>query len=451
MNSRPLACPAPGDHTPEVAPTGHVRAPRRRLSSRAPGSLRLVALHPREASRDRRYTRSKDEGEDQRATALELFYDLVFVLAITQISHHLIASLTVQGAAESLLLLLVVWWSWNYTVWVTNELDPESPAVRGLMIALMLAGLLMAVAIPEAFGARAGLFVGAYLSIQIGRHAFLTFAAADTGSHERERAARILAWFCFAGCFWVAGAIADGPLRTGLWVTALLIDYVAPATSFWIPGRRQIGNEAWQVETAHFSERFALFIIIALGESIVVTGSTTAQLTLTPVRLVAFAGAFLSTAALWWMYFARLAELAHNELVQADDRTSMARDAYTYLHALLVVGVIVAAVGDELVIADPGGTMTTPQIATVVAGPAIYLAAHTLFRRRLTGTANLRRLAGAAACVAVGLVAGSLPALALSLAVLVILWVVIFADYLVSGRHVDHAAGETPPGWSAPA
>src|ERR687886_2446820 len=116
---------------------------------------------------------------EQRATALELFYDLVFVFAVTQVSHHLLGDLTWRGAGESALLLLVVWWSWNYTTWVTNELDPESPVVRLLMIAIMLASLMMAVAIPDAFGGDALLFVASYLAIQIGRHSFLTYVAAE--------------------------------------------------------------------------------------------------------------------------------------------------------------------------------------------------------------------------------------------------------------------------------
>src|SRR5919107_2545848 len=200
---------------------------------------------------------------EQRVTPLELFYDLVFVSAITQVSHHLLEHLTWRGAGQSALLLLVVWWSWNYTTWVTNELDPESPVVRLLMIALMLASLLMAAALPEAFGSEAGLFVGAYLAIQLGRHTFLTFGAAGPGTIERERAGRILAWFVAAGVFWVAGAIADGTARTVLWLVALAIDYGAPLALYWIPGRPFIGGAAWEVSTAHFSERFALFVIIA--------------------------------------------------------------------------------------------------------------------------------------------------------------------------------------------
>src|SRR4051794_39762135 len=155
-----------------------------------------------------RYARVRD-GSEQHATTLELFYDLVFVFAITQVSHFLLGHLTWAGAGQAAVVLLVVWWSWNYTTWVTNELDPDAIAVRLLLIGLMLASFLMAIAIPEAFGDRGLLFAGAYVAIQLGRHSFLTFVAARPGSVERTRAGRILIWFLAAGVLWIAGAIAD--------------------------------------------------------------------------------------------------------------------------------------------------------------------------------------------------------------------------------------------------
>jgi low temperature requirement protein LtrA len=331
-------------------------------------------------------------GTEQRATSLELFYDLVFVFAVTQVSHHLLDDLTWRGAGQSALLLLVVWWSWNYTTWVTNELDPESPVVRLLMIALMLASLVMAAAMPEAFDATAGLFVGAYLTIQVGRHTFLTFIAAGPGTLERERAGRILAWFVFAGVFWVAGAIADGPARTALWLVALAIDYGGPLALFWIPGRPFVGESAWQVTTGHFSERFGLFIIIALGETIVITGATVTGLHIDAGIVAAFAIAFLTTAALWWLYFTYVARIAERRLEMAANRTRMARDAYTYLHVVLVAGIIVSAVGDELVITHPTGHSSLAMTLTVLGGPALYLVGHTLFKYAVFENLPISRL-----------------------------------------------------------
>jgi low temperature requirement protein LtrA len=382
--------------------------------------------------------------ESQHATSLELFYDLVFVFAITQVSHLLLAHLTWEGAGQSTLVLLVVWWAWNYTTWVTNELDPDSIAVRGLLIAIMLASLVLAVAIPKAFGARAGLFAGSYVAIQVGRHLFLTFAAAGRGTPERERAERILVWFAAAGVLWIAGAFAGGTARTLLWVAALCIDYLAPLVTFRVPGMRPITGEAWTVGTAHFAERFQLFIIIALGESIVITGATTSELHLDAATLAAFALAFLGTAALWWLYFDYVARIAERRLELAGPRrTLMARDAYTYLHVVMVAGVIVAAVGDELVIAHPTERLHGPEVAAVAAGPALYLLAHTLFRLRLTGTISARRLTGAIACVVIGLLGTLLPALVLSLALVLVLVAVIASEQIAGARR--RARGEPAP------
>ena len=168
-----------------------------------------------------RYLRSREPDEEQHASNLELFYDLVFVLAVTQISHLLLGELTWAGAARSLLVLLVVWWAWNYTTWVTNVLDPDAVVVRLLVLAIMFGSLLMAVAIPDAFGDRALLFAGAYVAIQVGRHAFLTFVVADRDAPEREPALHILIWFGAAGIFWIAGGLVSSPARIVLWVIAL--------------------------------------------------------------------------------------------------------------------------------------------------------------------------------------------------------------------------------------
>src|SRR4051812_24103091 len=326
-----------------------------------------------------RYQRVRT-GQEQHATTLELFYDLVFVFAITQVSHLLLAHLTWEGAGQAALVLLVVWWSWNYTTWVTNELDPDSIAVRMLLIGLMLASFLMAVAIPEAFGERALLFAGAYVAIQIGRHTFLTFAAAGPRTIECERAGRILIWFFAAAPLWIAGGLADGPARTLLWLAALAIDYAGPLFTFWIPGMRRLPPSAWDLEVSHFAERFQLFVILALGESIVVTGATTSGEELDAARLAAFALAFLGTAAMWWVYFNAASAVAQRRLELAENRTLMARDGYTYLHAMIVAGIIVGAVGDEIVIAHPSEALHGADIAAVVTGPALYLLAMVLFR-----------------------------------------------------------------------
>jgi low temperature requirement protein LtrA len=376
----------------------------------------------------------RDTGVEQRTTTLELFYDLVFVFAVTQVSHLLLDHLTWEGAGQSLIALMVVWWAWNYTTWVTNELDPESTVVRLLLIALMLASLLIAVAIPEAFGDRALLFAGSYVALQVGRHAFLTFAAAEPRTLERARAGRILIWFCLAAPFWIGGAVADGEARTGLWIIALAIDYSAPLLTYRLPFLSPIDSAVWHVQASHFTERFQLFVIIALGESIVLIGATTAGLDLDLATVTAFACAFLGASALWWLYFNFIATAAVERLTAAANSTVVARDAYTYLHAVIIAGIIVTAVGDELVIKHPTEEPSQAELIAIVAGPALYLLSHVLLRLRLDGTVSRRRLSGVLACVLIGLVAGSASALVVGALLLAVLIAEIVGDQRAAVR-----------------
>jgi low temperature requirement protein LtrA len=387
--------------------------------------------------------RRRTDEVSQRASTLELFYDLVFVFAITQVSHLLLEHLTWAGTGQALIVLLAVWWSWNYTTWTTNELDTETIPVRLLLLALMLVSLLMSVAIPNAFSEHALLFAGSYVAIQVGRHAFLTFVAAEPGTIERERAGRILTWFVAAGVLWIAGALADGPARTALWLAALALDYGAPLVLFWVPGRPRLEGATWDVGTEHFAERFGLFIILALGESIVLIGATTSESDLAPVTIAAFVMAFLASAAIWWLYFTSVARLGEHYLQVSEDRTTLARDGYTFLHVVFAAGIIMTAVGDELVIAHPTEVLPPYEVVAVAAGPAIYLFALTLFGYRLTGTLSKRKLFGTLACVVVGLVGIFSPALVLAGLLIVVLVAVIGSNYLVAAR--SKARGEASP------
>jgi low temperature requirement protein LtrA len=389
-----------------------------------------------------RYERTLSPDVEQHASNLELFYDLVFVFAVTQVSHLLLHELTWRGAGRSLLVLLVVWWAWNYTTWVTNQLDPDAIAVRLIVLAIMLASLVMAIAIPHAFGSRAVLFAGAYVTIQLGRQCFLAFVVTDRGP-AREPPLHIVVWFAAAGVFWIAGALVESPARIVLWLVALAIDYSAPLVLYRLPGRPKLDPSSWQVETSHFAERFQLFVIIALGESIVVTGATTSDLPLDTARLAALALAFLSTAALWWLYFSYVATIAARRLELAEVSTTLARDGYTYLHVVLVAGIIVSAVGDELVIAHPTETLPTPELVAVVAGPVIYLLGHVLFRLRMAGSLSMRRLGGALVCVAVGLVGLAAPALVVAALLVGVLVGVIALERMSSRRR--EARGEPSP------
>jgi low temperature requirement protein LtrA len=194
------------------------------------------------------------------------------------------------------------------------------------------------------------------------------------------------------------------------------------------------------VGTEHFAERFGLFIILALGESIVITGATTSELDLDAKTIVAFVMTFLASAAIWWLYFSSVAALGEHYLEVADSRTTLARDAYTYFHVVFVAGIILSAVGDELVIAHPIEVLPPYEVAAVAAGPAVYLLAHTLFRFRLTGTLGLAKPLGTLGCVGVGFVGLFVPALALAGALIVVLVAVIAAGHLAATQSRERGA-----------
>ena len=315
------------------------------------------------------------------------------MFAITQISHALVAHLTWAGAAEALFVLLVVWWAWIYTTWMTNFMDPEKVPVRVLLMLVMLASLLMSIAIPDAFGDRALLFAGSYVALQIVRNAFIAWSC-PPASRIRLNFTVILIWSLVSGTLFIAGALMPAEARVPVWILALAIDYAGPAARYWVPGMPRAETGDWAIDAGHFSERFQLFVIIALGESIVITGATGADLEMDLARITAIAVAFIGSAALWWLYFNATARIAGRRLAASDDPGRLARDAYTYAHIPIIAGIIVTAVGDELVIAHPGDTLHAPELAALVAGPVLYLFGHLLFRLRMAGSISRRRRRG---------------------------------------------------------
>ncbi len=381
-----------------------------------------------------RLFRPRGGEREQKATTLELFFDLVFVVAVTQISHTLVAHLSWSGAGEALFVLLVVWWAWIYTTWMANFMDPEQVPVRVLLLVVMLLSLLMAIAIPEAFGDRALLFAGAYVALQVVRNAFIAVCA-PVGSRTRLNFTVILVWSLASGSLFVVGALLPAGPRVAVWIVALLIDYAGPAARYWVPGMARATTEDWAIDAGHFSERFQLFVIIALGESIVITGATAADLEMDVARATAIAVAFVGSAALWWLYFNATAGIAGRRLAASDDPGRLARDAYTYGHIPIIAGVIVTAVGDELVIAHPGDALSGPGLVALAGGPVLYLLGHLLFRLRMAGSISTRRLAAALAIAAIGVAGLAMPALLTAALMTAVLVAVVVADLVeTAGR-----------------
>jgi low temperature requirement protein LtrA len=386
---------------------------------------------------DRGMLRARNRGE-QKVTPLELFFDLVYVYAITQLSHLLLGHPTVGGALETLFLLLVVWWAWQYTAWFTNWFDPEALPVRLMLVAVMLASLVMSVAIPGAFGERGLMFALAYVAIQVGRTGFAVVALAGSpGASDRTSRdlamtfRRILCWFAAAGVLWVAGGLLEGGARYSLWMLALAVDYAGPVAHYQTPLLGRSRTEEWTIEGGHFAERCQLFVIIALGESILVTGTTFGEIEASAIAVSAFVVAFLDSVALWWIYFARSAEAAREIISSSEDPGRLGRSAYTFFHLPMVAGIIAVAAADELTVAHPGERATAALVALTLGGTALFLAGHALFTWAIFGVLSWPRVIAIAALIALVPVGFVVPALALGVAVVLIVAALAVWDTLV--------------------
>jgi low temperature requirement protein LtrA len=324
--------------------------------------------------------RSDDPNDERPVTHIELFFDLVFVFAITQLSHYLLGRLNQHGALETLFAFLAVWWVWIFTSWTTNWLDPDRGTVRFMMILLMFGGLALSAAIPDAFGKSGLLFALSYCVMQIGRTSCMIWAANGVHQARQRNFVRILCYFVLSSPFWILGALQTGDMRLYCWAVAIAIEYAGPFLFFRTPflGHSQVSD--WDISGAHMAERCALFIIIALGEAVLVTGATYAKLPHDQATTMAFAITFMNSAALWWIYFDIGAKRGSSMISEAKNAGQIARNAYTYLHMPIVAGVVVTAVGDEIVLAHPGDPATLEYVLVATGGPLLFLLGNQAFK-----------------------------------------------------------------------
>jgi low temperature requirement protein LtrA len=319
---------------------------------------------------------SRAPGATREVSPLELFFDLVYVFAIGQLSHHLLAHVDLRTGAETVVMALAVFYAWYMTVWGTNWLEPDALSVRLVLVGLMFASLLMAVAIGDAFGARAWLFVSGYLLLQVGRATFLIVAL--RGRPQGEHFVNDLVWELGTGVLWVAGAFADPDARPAFWGAAVVATYAGVTALHWLPGRgRRIDLEHTEIAAGHLIERFRLFFIIVLGETVLTMGTAFADAPFGLERLVALAIGFTGAVALWWCYFQRAEGLEVEAAEGADDAGAVGLWG-TWTLTLIVIALIGIAVADELAIAHPGEDATVGFSVLAFGGPALFLFAQVL-------------------------------------------------------------------------
>ena len=378
----------------------------------------------------------RQESAEERVTPLELFFDLIFVFAITQVTGFVVADPTWAGLVKGLLVLGVLWWAWAAYAWLTNTINPEEGAVRIAMFAAMAAMLVASLAVPDVFGDDAFLFACAYAFVRISHLAL--YAIAGRGDRDLLAAIGRLAvgTAIGVGLLFVAAAL-DGPLQAAVWAVALVLDLLGAYIG---------GGRGWRLAAGHFAERHALIVIIALGETIVALG-VGASHALDPGTIVAGLLGFAIAAAMWWAYFDVVAIVAERKLRETTGQAqlAMARDSYSYLHLPMIAGIILFAVGVKKTLGHVGDPLELVPAVALCGGIALYLVSHILFRLRNVGSLNRQRLVVSGALLVLIPLGVELPALvtlalATGLCVGLIAYEAIrFAD---ARDRVRHAAAE---------
>ena len=347
--------------------------------------------------------------QEERVTALELFFDLVYVLAITQCTALMASEPTWTGLAKGLAVLAVLWWSWGAYAWLTSVVDPEEGAVRLVFFAAMAAFLVAALSVPGAFDDTALLFACAYGAVRVAHIGLFALASQDDPM-LRKSVIGLAGGTAVGVGLLIAAAAADGWLQGALWALAILLDFAEP---FFF------GAEGWRLAPSHFAERHGLIVLIALGESIVAIG-VGAEFGVDAGVVAAAVAGMAVAAALWWLYFDVVALVAERRLSQTPvgrEQNELARDSYSYLHLPMVAGIVLVALGLKKTIGDVGEPLKLVPAAALLGGTSLYLLSHVAFRLRNVHTLSRRRLV-----VAIGL---ELPSLVTVILVAVVLWALI--------------------------
>jgi low temperature requirement protein LtrA len=342
--------------------------------------------------------------EEERVTPLELFFDLVFVLALTQCTALMAATPTWAGVAKALAVLAVLWWSWGGYAWLTSVVDPEEGAVRLVLFASMAAFLVAALCVPEAFDDTALLFACAYGVVRVAHIALFVLASRDDPA-LRTSVTGLAGGTAVGVGLLLAAAFTDGWMQGALWGLAILLDVGEPFI---------FGAEGWKLVPGHFAERHGLIVIIALGESIVAIGVGAETGVDAGVVAAAVLGIVVA-AALWWLYFDVVSLVAERRLATAAagrEQNELARDSYSYLHFPMVAGIVLLALGLKKTIADVDEPLKLVPAAALLGGTSLYLLAHVAFRLRNLHTLNKQRLVGAIVLLALVPLAREISALA---------------------------------------
>ena len=386
-------------------------------------------------------------GGPQRATLLELLFDLVFVAAIALSSTTLAGDISWHGVVRVALPLAAVWWVWSITALTTDFYDPQRSQIQVVIISAMLGAMMLAASVPEALGERALVFAGTYVAVHIGRGIILV--ASLGGSVAQVRAARFAIWFVVSGVAWLVGALVGERLRAGLWALALLVDYVSAGFRYPVPWLGRVPLDQYGKAGEHLGERYQQFMILALGDVILVPTIRYSQTEPSAARTTAFLVTFAEALLLWQIYVYRAGSLLLTVVNRRPDR--VVRWA-PYTHVLMVAGIVATAAGSDLVVGRPTGRTPTGWVALIAGGSMLFLIGRTTFEYQVYSRVSWTRFAFVGLLLGLSPVLRMLPPFLVAIAVTSVLAGIALTDTLRANsalRHTPEAA--EPPGQESPA
>ena len=389
--------------------------------------------------------RDPDAEAGDRVGFIELFFDLIFVFAAAQLSHRLITNGSAEGVLESFLLFLAIWSVWTGTTWVTNWLDVERNTVRLLLLALMVGGIFQTLAVPDAFSASfdARAFALVHISMQVGRTLFVALAMQKRHDRLHRHYISALIWMIMAVPFWLIGAWSSDESRIGWWAAALAVEYGGTLARYWVPGFGGSAPAEYHVQPKHFAERCGLFVIIALGEGILLTGATVGELKRSSDVTLALLAALISAMAMWWIYFSYSAEKGTEAVERAHNPARVAQIVYVYLHIPLICGLLASAAGNEPLVTHPADAAKFAEAALVIGGPALFLAGAAAVKRYVCDGWIRSHLCGLAVLLAILPFASKFSLLALAAsAAAVLLTVACWEELAIRRLRRDAGEGE---------
>ncbi|MFG2053311.1 low temperature requirement protein A [Micromonospora sp. NPDC048930] len=383
----------------------------------------------------------RDSAEPQRATYVELFFDVILVFALTRLSHTLFTHLTWLGALHTVILLAAFWWVWVFTAWTTNRLNPAQPAIQLVIIPIMLGTLIMAGAVPTAFGEGGMIFAATYVAIQVGRALFVT--GAMRGREVAIGSLQQLIWSCFSGCVWIAGALTHDRTRVVIWLLAAVLGYTMSRLDFRLPklGPARIATQTINAE--HLAERYQQIMIVAFGETILASGGQFVADGFERDRVTAFVLAFAITTLLWRIYFYR-AGLLLPAVIAISARPAVFVRSASYAHLLMAGGIVLSSVGDEIIITHPFAEPNLVWSTVILCGPAIYLAGRARLDYLSFSRVARSRVIGLLVLVALAPVVAFLPPIYIAVVAIVILTAIATSD-TISWRFRPSKPAPPPP------